>query len=49
MDDVYNPIVEFNFNIVIVDGKECLLLKERDVDFIAEEYDEVDETIQNLN
>lgn len=49
MDDVYNPIIEFNFNIVIVDGKECLLLKERDVDFIAEEYIEVDETIQNLN
>lgn len=47
MSDVYNPTIEFNFNIVIVDGQECLLLKERDVDFIVEESEEVEESMQD--
>lgn len=41
MNDVYNPVIEFNFNIVVVDEQECLLLKERDIDFIVEEGEEV--------
>ena len=45
MSDVYNPTIEFNFNIVIIDGQECLLLKERDVDFIVEEAEEVEESM----
>ena len=47
MSDVYNPTIEFNFNIVIIDGQECLLLKERDVDFIVEEAEEVEESMQD--
>ena len=47
MSDVYNPTIEFNFNIVIIDGQECLLLKERDVDFIVEDAEEVEESMQD--
>lgn len=49
MNDVYNPIIEFNFNMVLVNGEECILLKERDIDFIAKKYEEIDETVPNLN
>lgn len=43
MNDVYNPVIEYNFNIISVDDKDCLLLKERDVDFIVEEGEEIEE------
>lgn len=42
MNDVYNPVIEYNFNIISVDDKDCLLLKERDVDFIVEEGEEIE-------
>ncbi len=42
MNDVYNPVMEYNFNIISVDDKDCLLLKERDVDFIVEEGEEIE-------
>ena len=47
MNDVYNPVVEFNFNIILVDDKECLLLKERDVDFIVEDGEEIEDNTLN--
>ena len=43
MNDVYNPVIEYNFNIISVDDKDCLLLKERDIDFIVEEGEEIEE------
>lgn len=43
MNDVYNPVIEYNFNIISVDNKDCLLLKERDIDFIVEEGEEIEE------
>lgn len=41
-----NPVVEYNFDIVRVDGKDCLLLQDRDIEFIIEEYEEVDDLPQ---
>lgn len=41
MNDVYNPVLEYNFPMLIVDGKECMLLKERDIDFIVEEAENI--------
>jgi hypothetical protein len=35
-----NPVVTYNFNIVEMDGKQCLLLQDRDIDYIIEEYEE---------
>ena len=36
-----NPIITYNFDVVEMDGKQCLLLQDRDIDFIIEEYEEV--------
>ena len=36
-----NPVVTFNFDTVEMDGKQCLLLQDRDIDYIIEDYDEV--------
>ena len=39
--DLYeNNVVKYNFNVVNIDGKDCLLLDERDIDFVVEEYEE---------
>lgn len=35
-----NPVITYNFNIVELDGKQCLLLQDRDIDYIIEEYEE---------
>lgn len=48
MSDVYNPVIEYNFNMLIVDDKECLLLKERDVDFIILEAHEIEDGPINI-
>lgn len=36
-----NPIIAYNFDVVEMNGKQCLLLQDRDIDFIIEEYEEV--------
>lgn len=36
-----NPVVKYNFDVIEIDGKQCLLLQDRDIDFIIEEYEEV--------
>lgn len=36
-----NPIITYNFDVVEMDGKQCLLLQDRDIDFIIEEWEEV--------
>lgn len=38
---VDNPVVKYNFYVVEMDGKQCLLLQDRDIDFIIDEYEEV--------
>lgn len=39
-----NPIVKYNFDVIEMDGEQCLLLQDRDIDFIIEEYEEVPDT-----
>lgn len=36
-----NPIITYNFDVVEVGGKQCLLLQDRDIEFIIEEWEEV--------
>ena len=40
LEEYKNKIVSYNFNIVNVNGEDCLLLDTRDVDFVIEEYEE---------
>lgn len=35
-----NPVVKYNFDVIEMDNKQCLLLQDRDIDFIIEEYEE---------
>ena len=36
-----NPVVRYNFDVIEMGGKQCLLLQDRDIDFIIEEFEEV--------
>ena len=36
-----NPVTTYNFDVVEMDGKHCLLLQDRDIDFIIEEWEEI--------
>lgn len=36
-----NPTIKYNFDVVEIDDKQCLLLQDRDIDFIVEEFEEV--------
>lgn len=36
-----NPVVKYNVPIVEIDDTPCLLLQDRDIEFIVEEYEEV--------
>lgn len=40
-----NPIVGYNFDIVEMDGKNCLLLQDRDIEFIAEDYKDIPDSV----
>jgi hypothetical protein len=40
LEEYKNKIVSYNFNIVNVNGEDCLLLDTRDIDFVIEEYEE---------
>lgn len=42
-----NPIVTYNFDIVMIDDKKCLLLQDRDIDFIIEDYEETPDNISS--
>lgn len=35
-----NPVTTYNFDVVEMDGKQCLLLQDRDIDFIIEDWEE---------
>lgn len=35
-----NPVIKYNFDVVEIDGKPCLLLQDRDISFIINEYEE---------
>lgn len=38
-----NPVLQYNFNIIELDGKPCLMLKPNDIEFIIEESEEIEE------
>lgn len=40
-----NPVVGYNFDIVEMGGKNCLLLQDRDIEFIIEDFEEVPDPI----
>lgn len=40
-----NPVTEYKFDIIELDDKPCLLLQDRDIDFIIEEFDEVPDQV----
>ena len=35
-----NPVTTYNFDVVELDGQQCLLLQDRDVEFVIKEYEE---------
>lgn len=39
-----NPVTSYNFNLVDVDGKICILLYDQDIDYVIEEYEEATES-----
>lgn len=40
-----NPVVRYNFPVVEMDGKEYLLLQDRDISYIIEDYEEIPDMI----
>lgn len=36
-----NPIITYNFDVIEMDDNQCLLLQDRDIDFIIEDWEEV--------
>lgn len=39
-----NPVTSYNFNLVELDGKVFILLYDQDVDYIIEDYEQLDDT-----
>lgn len=39
----YNTMISYQFDFIEVDGKICLKLEDRDIDYIVEEYEEVED------
>ena len=38
-DILENQVTKYNFNVVNLDGQDCLMLDEADIEFIIDEYD----------
>jgi hypothetical protein len=43
-----NMTIQYNFDIIEIDDNQCLLLQDRDIDFIIEEYEEIEEPTTTL-
>lgn len=39
-----NPVTTYNFDVVEMDDKQCLLLQDRDIEFVIEEWEEIPNT-----
>lgn len=37
----HNPVTGYNFNVVEIDGNDCLLLYDQDIRYIIEDYEEI--------
>lgn len=44
-----NPVLKYEFNIIELDGKPCLLLQDRDINYVIEEYEEIEVPKKNGN
>ena len=44
-----NPITTYNFDVIEMDGEQCLLLQDRDIDFIIEDYEVVPDPTPSAN
>ena len=36
-----NPVITYNFDVVEMDGRQCLLLQDRDIEYVIEDYEEI--------
>lgn len=36
-----NPVVTYNFDVVEMDDRQCLLLQDRDIEYVIEDYEEI--------
>ena len=43
-----NPVVSYNFNFVDVNDTVCILLYDQDVDYVIQEYEEIEDKVSNL-
>lgn len=43
-----NPVLEYRFDLVEMDGEKYLLLQDRDIQFIIEDYEEVEVKTSNI-
>lgn len=37
-----NPVLKYEFNVIELDDKPCLLLQDRDINYIIEDYEEIE-------
>ena len=44
-----NPITTYNFDVIELDREQCLLLQDRDIDFIIEDYEVVPDPTPSAN
>lgn len=43
----YQTELNYQFDIIEIDGKPCLKLQDRDIDYVIEDYEEVEEFDSN--
>lgn len=43
-----NPVTTYNFDVVEMDDKQCLLLQDRDIDFIIEDWEDIPDQPQSI-
>ena len=44
-----NPVMGYNFPILVIDDKPCLYLYDSDVDFVIKEYEVSEDIIEETN
>ena len=37
-----NPVLKYEFNVIELDDKPCLLLQDRDINYVIEDYEEIE-------
>ena len=40
-----NPVTGYNFNVVEIDGNDCLLLYDQDIRYVIEDYEEIPDPV----